>query len=224
MHLKVISLFFLFFLSAFIYGQNKDALENEWRLNIGFENMGTLAFNDRWYITSDEFHIHPASESYTPGLKIGIEKEIYESINLELQILYARPTAYLGIIDQNSYREVHAEEDFNFVSVLLSANISLANWENGDFYISPTAGYGKLSEKNVVGSFGPKYNFGGNSQFIYGVKTGLHFNWFENKNLSIRTELMFLTMKLKIREPISRKELLKFFGPVGLSVGLSYKL
>ena len=47
MHLKVISLFFLFFLSAFIYGQNKDALENEWRLNIGFENMGTLAFNDR---------------------------------------------------------------------------------------------------------------------------------------------------------------------------------
>ena len=209
------------FLSSFLSAQAKI---EDWKINIAFENMGTLAFNDRWYITNEGFHIHPASESYTPGLKLGIEKKIYEPINLELQILYARPTAYLGIIDQNSNREVHAQEGFNFVSVLLSVNINLVNWESGDFYISPTAGYGKLSEKSIVGSFGPKYDFGGNSRFIYGVKTGLHFGWFENKNLSFRTELMFLTMKLKIREPISGKELFKLFGPIGLSVGLSYLL
>ena len=224
MNQKVISTIILLITIFGFCSKAQETARKEWRLNIGFENMGTLAFNDRWYITSDEFHIHPASESYTPGLKVGIEKEIYEPINLELQILYGFATAYLGIIDQNSNREVHAEEGFNFVSVLLSANINLANWESGDFYISPTAGYGKLSEKSIVGSFGPKYDFGGNSQFIYGVKTGLHFSWFENKNLSFRTEIMFLTMKLKIREPISGKELLKFLGPVGLSVGLCYRL
>ena len=51
------------FLSSFLSAQAKI---EDWKINIAFENMGTLAFNDRWYITNEGFHIHPYSELYNP--------------------------------------------------------------------------------------------------------------------------------------------------------------
>ena len=66
MNQKVISTIILIITIFTICSKAQETVKKEWRLNIEFENMGTLAFNDRWYITSEGFHVHPASELYNP--------------------------------------------------------------------------------------------------------------------------------------------------------------
>jgi hypothetical protein len=221
---KIKSILIILIICTPLFGQSQNSKENECRINFSIENMGVLAFNDRWFITTEGYHIHPASEKYTPGLKIGIEKNIIKNVNVEIQVLYCRPTAYLGIIDQFSSREVHTEEGYNFISVLLSVNLSIVKWEKGNFYISPTLGYGSLSKISLSGSFVPQVDYGGNGRFIYGAKTGINIGLFENRDLSFRSELTYLSMKLKIFEPLSAKELTKLLGPIGISIGISYLL
>jgi hypothetical protein len=128
-----------------------------WNLNVAYANLAPLMFNDQWFVTTEGYHLNPRTEEYTPRLCLSIERHLTHSISLELSILYGLPPAHLGVIDQFSAsdRTFEGTERFHFIALSLSSNIYLLRGHFGGFYLSPTAGYGLLTEKTVIPTFGP---------------------------------------------------------------------
>lgn len=196
---------------------------NRWNLAVDLANLKPFVCNDRWFITPEGYHIHPASEHYTPGLRLGIERRITGGTGLELNLLYGLAPAYLGVIDEFSAidLEFHDTQRYHFFAILLSTNFYVLRGDFGSIYVSPTAGYGLLSEKTVTPTFGPPVTWIYNCEWIYGIRTGIKFR-LKNPNLSFNLELFMLSMKSKLVEVQSGRVLRKTFGPFGLLLGFTF--
>jgi len=90
---------FLVFSCSSIFAQSN---EKQWKLNINFAAMKPFFKNDQWFVTSEAYHLHPRSEDFIPGLRLGIERSLVERISIEFSFLYGLPPATLGVIDQFS--------------------------------------------------------------------------------------------------------------------------
>lgn len=197
----------------------------KWKLSITYASLKPFVYNDQWFVTAEGYHIHPRTEEYTPGFSLGVERSIFKRVGLELGILYGLPPATLGVIDQFSAsdREFLGTERYHFLTVIIKPNIYLLQGHFGDIYASPTLGYGILSEKTITPSFGPSVTWTKSVELIYGFSGGFNI-LLKNPNIYFSTEFLLLSMKTKLEEPQTGRELKKKFGPFGILLGIAYKL
>lgn len=210
----------LLFTISSLFAQNGS---NNWHLKVNYASVKPIILNDLWYVTSEGYHIHPRTEGYTPGFSLSIEHTVFKRNSMELMLLYGRPKAVLGIVDQNSSSEPIFEKGYNFFTILLSPNISLYTGDRGKFYISPVCGWGTTSEVSIQPAIGPEVTWNKTSEFIYGGKTGFWLN-LKNEHLAFNIEFICLSLSAKIKENVTNMKLHKTFGPFGLLFGLSYTL
>ncbi len=195
--------------------------ETTWKLNINYANMIPLVINEPWYISSEGYHIHPASDRYTPGVKVGLERSVNNRISLEISFLYGYPPAYLGVIDENSQNESRITKRYHFIALIFSPKIQFMNRDFGSFYLAPVLGYGMLSEKTITPSFGPTETWKGKSELVGGLRVGFDFQT-RNKNVFFNTEILCLSMTTEIEEYQTTRKMKKTFGPFGILLGISY--
>lgn len=218
--LKLIIVILLFFAMSSIDAQNEN---NQWYLKINYASLDPMIKNDQWFVTDEGYHIHPRTEDYTPGLSLSVERTILKKSSFELMLLYGRPTATLGIVDQNSTLEPVYKKGYHFFAILLSPNINLFQGEKSRFYVSPVCGWGMTSEVSIAPTFGPTVTWTKSSEFIYGAKIGFKHKM-KNKRFLFNAELAYLSMKASLTENQTNRELNKTFGPFGILIGFAYAL
>ncbi|MBN2399144.1 MAG: hypothetical protein JXI33_02255 [Candidatus Aminicenantes bacterium] len=196
---------------------------SKWHLKINYASLKPTMYNDLWFVTSQGYHIHPRTESYTPGFSVSIEYEILKNNNLELMCLVGRPTAVLGIVDQFSWREPVFSKGYNFFAILLSPNVAIIGGHRCRLYISPVCGWGMTAAVSITPTFGPEVTWNRGSEFIYGLKSG--FRWrMKNKRFFMNLELIGLSMNAELTENQTNRELNKKLGPLGILLGFSFAL
>jgi len=198
--------------------------ELKWQFNGSIATMKPFLKNDQWFITSEGYHIHPRTEDYTPGFSLGIERKVFKNISFELNFLYGMPPATLGVIDEFSStgREFLDTKRFHFFVITVSPKLYMVQGQFGNIYISPLAGFGLLSNKSITPTFGPKVTWTKTSELVYGGRIGFQIRLKKTK-FYFNAEVLFLSMKIKLRETISGRTLNKKFGPLGLLLGISYR-
>ncbi|MFC2086147.1 hypothetical protein ACFLQ9_00345 [Bacteroidota bacterium] len=220
LQIKVSITFILVFTISNAFTQNRS---DNWHLKINYASLKPFIENDLWYVTNEDYHIHPRTEDYTPGLSFSAEYEVLNRFSTELMVLYGRPKAVLGIVDQNSSREPLFEKGYNFLTVLLCPNVTLIGSDRSKFYLSPVCGWGFTSEVSIIPAFGPEVTWNKMNKIIYGAKTGFNIK-IKNERLFFNTELFYLSLKAKITENQTNQELDKTFGPFGILLGFNFSL
>jgi len=208
------------FTASLSFTQSEDI---KWKFNINCATMKPFFKNDQWFVTSEGYHMHPRTEDYTPGLSLGIERSIFKRVGLELNILYGLPPATLGVVDEFSAsgRESLDTERFHFLTITLSPKLYLVQREFGNIYISPSFGYGMLSEITITPSFGPQVTWKKSSKPVFGIRNGFNIR-LKNPNVYFNTEVLLLSMKINLEENQTGNTLIKKLGPFGLLLGISY--
>ena len=127
-----------------------------------------LAFNDRWYVTAEGYHVHPASEAFTPGLQLEWARSVRDRVEVGAALLVGRAPAYLGMIDGNSLREFHGNEGMLVTVAYVSPGVRLTPGLRSFVLLAPLVGIGRLGRTDVVPDFGPTVRFGGATSAVFG--------------------------------------------------------
>ena len=197
--------------------------DGRWILKTHYASLGPRFSNDQWFVTGEGYHLHPRTENYTPGLSLGIERKISGSISVGCMFIYGRPTANLGIIDQYSSLEPLYKKGFNFLAALVSPNVALIRGDRSTFSLSPLFGWGSMSEVTITPSFGPDVTWSRRGEFVYGGKAGFTLR-LKDQRFLFSTELIFLSMNVRLTEDQTGRELIRSFGPSGILLGFAYSL
>jgi len=206
--------------AAGIYAQESPS---PWLVSLHLAGMNPQLVMDRWYVTSEGYHVHPACEDFTPGLSFEFAYRLYSTIQAGGEVLYGRAPAFLGMIDDNSSREFNGQEPLGFLAILISPILTLPMGEELSLLAGPVLGYGWLREVRVNPDFGPAVVFGGNSEVIYGGKVGMKVGLGES-SFSFSGQILALSMTLDLAEEGLNQEMSKRFGPLGLLAGISYAM
>jgi len=106
------------------------------------------------------------------------------------------------------------------MTLLAGVNLFLTRNERGGIYISPSIGYGLLSEKKVSPSFGPVVTWTSRSEFCYGIRVGIRTR-LRQPDLFFTAECLRLSMNMRLRESLQNRVLNGSFGPFGILLGIS---
>ena len=218
---KIMKYRLLILLLALTSTLNAQDDNNKWHIKLNYASLAPQIHNDQWYVTDEGYHVHPRTEDYTPGVSISAEYDFLNRISCELMLLYGRPKAVLGIVDQNSTLEPVFEKNYNFLSIIISPNITLFGRERGKFFISPLIGWGMTDEVTLIPTFGPEVTWNSSSEIIYGGKAGFNINLAKNR-IAFNAEVLYLTLSSTLTESYYNQDLNKEFGPFGILLGLSY--
>jgi len=77
------------------------------------------------------------------------------------------------MIDGNSQREFHGGEGMAFGAVALSPAVVLSGRGEWSFSLGPALGYGRITERAVVPTFGPSVTFAGDGRTFLGGRVGV---------------------------------------------------
>jgi len=193
------------------------------QLRLHFAAMMPFAFNDRWYITEEGYHVHPAVEDFTPGINVELALPIAEYFEATIGFLGGRAPAYLGMIDENSTVEYHGNVGMAFGVVTLGPNLKLPAGRGWSLSLGPLVGYGWMTEVENEPTFGPSVVYGHGRQAAYGGRAGLNRNP-TGSRFSFSLELVVLSMNVNMEDSWLQQRLSKFFGPLGILTGVSYSL
>lgn len=192
-----------------------------WRLSARMALMNPGVELDRWFVTDEGYHVHPASEDFTPGLELGAVYGISPWLGLEMDLLYGSAPVYLGIVDQSSALEPSARGRMGFLAVLAGPNLVLPLGNRSTLTLGPRAGAAWTRRTSVQATLGPTVDFGGDLQMVYGAAAGLDTR-LGSGPVSLGARATVLSMDLQLSESTSGQEASKPFGPVGLLLGISY--
>jgi len=193
-----------------------------WIFSVQLAGLGARAENDRWYVTEEGYHVHPFSDSFTPGIRFGLAYQAAPNFRAGFDLLYGRAPVTLGMIDQNSSRESETDGSMGFGGILFTPSLTLPGDRDWALVVGPVLGFGWMKEMRVAPPFGPSVNFGGGTQFILGGTVGLDIRLGESP-FSVNGRLLRLNMDLPLTEDGLNQEMSKFFGPMGLLAGCSYR-
>lgn len=194
-----------------------------WTLSLHLAALGSRAENDRWYVTEEGFHVHPFSDAFVPGIQVGAAYQATSTFRAGFDLLYGRAPVTLGMIDENSTREPETEGSMGFMGLLFTPSLTLAGDRSWTLVAGPILGFGWMQEERVDPPFGPSVTFGGGTRFVLGGMAGLDVRLGESP-FALTGRLLGLNMDLSLAENGLNQEMTKFFGPMGLLVGVSYRV
>lgn len=193
-----------------------------WIVSVQLAGLGSRAENDRWYVTEEGYHVHPFSDGFTPGIRFGLAYQAASNFRAGIDLLYGRAPVTLGMIDQNSSREPETDGSMGFGGILFTPSLTFPGERNWALVAGPVLGFGWMQEVRVDPPFGPSVTFGGGTQFILGGTVGLDIRLGESP-FSFNGRLLRLNMDLPLAEDGMDQEMSKFFGPMGILAGCSYR-
>jgi hypothetical protein len=193
------------------------------QLRFHFAAMKPFAFNDRWYITAEGYHVHPAVEHFTPGINVELAWPIARNFEATIGVLAGRAPAYLGMIDENSDVEYHGKAGIAVGAVTLGPTLKLPAGRGWSVSLGPLVGYGRMTEVENEPTFGPTVAYGHAAQAVFGGRAGMNQTP-TGSRFSFSLELVVLSMNVNMRDSWLQQRMSKFFGPVGILTGVSYSL
>jgi hypothetical protein len=196
-------------------------IQGTWRLGARIALLSPGVELDRWFVTAEGYHVHPASEDFTPGVEMALAYQLSSRIELEGAVLLGGAPVFVGIVDQNSTREPSARGRMPFMAVLARPNLALPLGHRSKLILGPAAGVAWTKETSVQAALGPAVFFGGGLQMVIGGTAGLDIRMGDGP-FSVSARAVALSMELPLAEPVSGTEAAKPFGPVGLLLGVSY--
>lgn len=211
---------------ALLRAANPNAMQGQetqgtWRVDARIALLNPGVALDRWFVTAEGYHVHPASEDITPGLEMALAFRLSSRIELEGAVLLGGAPVFVGIVDQNSTREPSARGRMPFMAVLASPKLVLPLGHRSTLILGPTAGVAWTRETSVQAALGPAVAFGGDVQTAYGAEAGLDIR-LGNGPFALSARGLALFMDLPLAEPVSGMEDTRPFDPMGLLLGVSY--